>query len=177
MRFAVYQISRQGGRERNEDRMGYAYTRESGLFVLAEPVVCELVDGVPTMPECGWTPLVLNFAADQPIEMLASDAAFDIAGVGVCLDSDWPSAATPWLAVDLDRNGFIDAGHELFGSGTQLASGGRAAHGFVALAPFDDDHDGRRYSRNDGYRHSRYDDGHPGRALGHKKEHWHKKHR
>jgi serine/threonine protein phosphatase PrpC len=36
MKFSVYQISRQGGRERNEDRMGYAFTRESGLFVLAD---------------------------------------------------------------------------------------------------------------------------------------------
>jgi PPM family protein phosphatase len=36
MKFSVYQLSRQGGRERNEDRMGYAYTRESGLFVLAD---------------------------------------------------------------------------------------------------------------------------------------------
>ncbi len=36
MKFSVYQISRQGGRERNEDRMGYAYTRESGMFVLAD---------------------------------------------------------------------------------------------------------------------------------------------
>jgi len=36
MRFSVHQVSRQGGRERNEDRMGYAYTRESGLFVLAD---------------------------------------------------------------------------------------------------------------------------------------------
>ena len=36
MRFSVYQISRKGGREKNEDRMGYCYTRESGLFVLAD---------------------------------------------------------------------------------------------------------------------------------------------
>lgn len=36
MKFSVYQISRQGGRERNEDRMGYAYTREAGLLVLAD---------------------------------------------------------------------------------------------------------------------------------------------
>jgi serine/threonine protein phosphatase PrpC len=36
MKFSVYQISRQGGRQRNEDRIGYAYTRESGLFVLAD---------------------------------------------------------------------------------------------------------------------------------------------
>ena len=36
MRFSVYQVSRKGGREKNEDRMGYCYTRESGLFVLAD---------------------------------------------------------------------------------------------------------------------------------------------
>ena len=36
MRFAVYQVSRRGGREKNEDRMGYCYTRDSGLFALAD---------------------------------------------------------------------------------------------------------------------------------------------
>ncbi|MDH4050611.1 MAG: serine/threonine-protein phosphatase [Rubrivivax sp.] len=36
MRFAVYQISRKGGREKNEDRMGYCYTRDAGLFALAD---------------------------------------------------------------------------------------------------------------------------------------------
>jgi serine/threonine protein phosphatase PrpC len=36
MKFSVFQVSRQGGREKNEDRMGYCYTRESGLFVLAD---------------------------------------------------------------------------------------------------------------------------------------------
>jgi PPM family protein phosphatase len=36
MRFSVYQISRKGGREKNEDRMGYCYTRDSGLFAVAD---------------------------------------------------------------------------------------------------------------------------------------------
>jgi serine/threonine protein phosphatase PrpC len=36
MRFSVYQVSRKGGREKNEDRMGYCYTRDSGLFALAD---------------------------------------------------------------------------------------------------------------------------------------------
>ncbi|UCH16374.1 MAG: serine/threonine-protein phosphatase [Burkholderiales bacterium] len=36
MRFSVYQLSRKGGREKNEDRMGYCYTRDSGLFALAD---------------------------------------------------------------------------------------------------------------------------------------------
>ena len=36
MKFSVFQLSRIGGRVTNEDRMGYCYTRESGLFVLAD---------------------------------------------------------------------------------------------------------------------------------------------
>jgi serine/threonine protein phosphatase PrpC len=36
MRFSIYQVSRKGGREKNEDRMGYSYTREAGLFALAD---------------------------------------------------------------------------------------------------------------------------------------------
>jgi serine/threonine protein phosphatase PrpC len=36
MRFAVYQVSRKGGRAKNEDRMGYCYTRSAGLFALAD---------------------------------------------------------------------------------------------------------------------------------------------
>lgn len=36
MRFNVFQVSRRGGRETNEDRMGYCFTREAGLFALAD---------------------------------------------------------------------------------------------------------------------------------------------
>jgi serine/threonine protein phosphatase PrpC len=36
VRFSVYQVSRKGGREKNEDRMGYCYTRDAGLFALAD---------------------------------------------------------------------------------------------------------------------------------------------
>ena len=36
MKFSVFQASSQGGRKKNEDRMGYCYTRESGLFLLAD---------------------------------------------------------------------------------------------------------------------------------------------
>ena len=36
MKFSVFQVSRRGGRSRNEDRMGYCYTREAGLFLLAD---------------------------------------------------------------------------------------------------------------------------------------------
>lgn len=36
MKFSIFQISRKGSREINEDRMGYCYTRESGIFFLAD---------------------------------------------------------------------------------------------------------------------------------------------
>ena len=36
MKFSVFQVSRRGGRDTNEDRMGYSYTRGSGIFLLAD---------------------------------------------------------------------------------------------------------------------------------------------
>ena len=36
MKFSVFQVSRKGGRDANEDRMGYCYTRESVIFLLAD---------------------------------------------------------------------------------------------------------------------------------------------
>lgn len=36
MKFNVFQISRLGGRSNNEDRMGYCYTRDAALFLLAD---------------------------------------------------------------------------------------------------------------------------------------------
>jgi PPM family protein phosphatase len=36
MKFSIYQRSEQGGRKANEDRMGYTYTRESALFIMAD---------------------------------------------------------------------------------------------------------------------------------------------
>ena len=43
MQFSVYQVSRKGGREKNEDRMGYCYTRDAGLFALAARVLAQRV--------------------------------------------------------------------------------------------------------------------------------------
>jgi len=36
VKFGVFQVSRKGGREKNEDRMGYCYTRDAVLFALAD---------------------------------------------------------------------------------------------------------------------------------------------
>ena len=36
MKFSVFQVSRKGGRQLNEDRMGYSYTRSSSILLLAD---------------------------------------------------------------------------------------------------------------------------------------------
>ncbi|EDM74797.1 hemolysin-type calcium binding protein [Plesiocystis pacifica SIR-1] len=103
---------------------------------------CILVGGEPMWDwEACNTPLALSFDGG-PIEMVTSAASFDISGTGSCLGSDWPSADNPWLAIDLDGSGSIEAGSELFGSGSILASGRHAQNGFLALSEYDSDGDG-----------------------------------
>jgi len=91
------------------------------------------------------TPLVLvfdgsavSFAAD------AGTASFNLAPTGSApiLRTDWPTAATPWLAFDVDGDGKITSGAELFGSATALPDGRIARQGFEALAALDDTGDG-----------------------------------
>ena len=111
---------------------------------------CGLAGGMPTwvdedcVEESGesGTPLVLRFD-DAPIQLIPMGVdGFDIDGVGECDAYDWPSPDSPWLALDRDQSGGIERGAELFGSGTVLPHGGRAAQGFEALAVLDSDGDG-----------------------------------
>lgn len=110
--------------------------------------ICEVWEGEPEWREqyCN-TPLVLSFdqASVEFIEAEATPAAsFDITMQDeACLSTDWPTAATPWLALDRDGNGSIDGGDELFGSGTRLrGSSDHARNGFAALAELDANGDG-----------------------------------
>ena len=103
---------------------------------------CLLHDGVPvdnSGEDCA-TPLVLSFDG-RAVEYTSAHAEFAMAAGDGCGARDWPTAATPWLAIDLDRNGNIDGGHELFGTGSRLA--GRVDNGFAALAALDSNADGQ----------------------------------
>ncbi|CAN5924688.1 hypothetical protein BH11MYX4_BH11MYX4_65480 [soil metagenome] len=92
-------------------------------------------------PQPDNTPLVLVFDG-APVTYGARPAPFDLVGDDTSRATDWPSARTPWLAIDRDGNGRIDDGSELFGSMTLLGSGMRARNGFEALAELDTNHDG-----------------------------------
>jgi hypothetical protein len=112
---------------------------------LGGSALCLLDGGVPFWEDCEEdTPLVLSFDGAEPVMSDASAApAFDVGSGGACIQTDWPAAETPWLALDRDQSGTIDGGHELFGSGTVLRSGKRAKHGFLALSELDSNGDGR----------------------------------
>ncbi len=87
------------------------------------------------------TPLVLSFDG-APVTFQASARAFAINGL-MSVATDWPTARTPWLALDRNSNGTVDDGGELFGSATVLKSGERAENGFIALRELDTDGDGQ----------------------------------
>jgi hypothetical protein len=117
-------------------------------------MTCELVDGEVCTTD--WneadcqTPLVLSFDGG-PVEYLADrEHGFDLNG-GRSTVTDWPTARTPWLALDRDGNGRIDDGAELFGSLTVLSSGRRAPHGFAALRELDANGDGRLTPEDPGF--------------------------
>ncbi len=87
------------------------------------------------------TPLVFSFDGASA-KMSDAPGAFDLSP-SMSVATDWPSASTPWLALDRNHNGNIDDGGELFGSATRLSVGSFAANGFAALAELDTNHDGR----------------------------------
>jgi hypothetical protein len=82
------------------------------------------------------TPLLVSFDGAVPRMAPASAARFAFHR-GDPIASEWPTAATPWIALDRDGDGAITAGDELFGD----ASGAR--DGFEALTALDANHDGR----------------------------------
>ena len=75
---------------------------------------------------------------------------FDIDGDGQVEWTNWTSSdqRDAFLARDLDGNGMIDSGRELFGDATLLADGSTAPHGYIALAELDQPENG---GNGDGY--------------------------
>jgi hypothetical protein len=99
----------------------------------------------PQNGQGGDTPITLDLSGHGMIETCAAaghgQVSFDLRGDGVRRRSDWVGGGTALLALDLDGDGRITSGRELFGSGTRI--GGRSAvDGYEALAAYDADGDG-----------------------------------
>lgn len=84
------------------------------------------------------TPLV--FSRTQDLALRPASGRFEFEP-GQPVFSAWPDAQTAWLVRDLDDDGQITSGRELFGSFTRVGDR-RAANGFGALAALDADGDG-----------------------------------
>ena len=97
-------------------------------------------------PTCE-TPLVVAFDG-QPIDFAPAGHDRFAFVPGDPAATDWPTEATPWIALDLDGDGAITSGAELFGSSTVLANGARALNGFAALAALDANGDGTLDARD-----------------------------
>ncbi|MEK0427880.1 MAG: hypothetical protein RL001_407, partial [Pseudomonadota bacterium] len=68
--------------------------------------------------------------------------SFDIDNDGQVEKTGWIARNTGLLVRDLNEDALINHGGELFGEGTVLRNGARAANGYVALAEMDSNHDG-----------------------------------
>jgi len=95
-----------------------------------------------------YSPLVLDFTnVGRPnfTSMDESKVRFDLNGDGVKERTGWIGGygGVGLLALDLNSNGSIDNGLELFGEGTRIVSNGRRARdGYSALAQYDSNRDG-----------------------------------
>jgi hypothetical protein len=89
------------------------------------------------------TPLVLDLNGDGIQTLNASNGViFDINNDGQVEKTGWASATDGLLVRDLNGDGQINDGGELFGEGTVLADGTKAKDGYVALRALDSNLDG-----------------------------------
>ncbi len=96
-----------------------------------------------------WSPIVLDLDGDG-IETKAIDsgAFFDHDANGFAESSGWVAGDDGLLVRDLNGNGRIDSGRELFGNETLLPDGQKASNGFVALQALDENSDGKLDSQD-----------------------------
>jgi len=91
------------------------------------------------------SPLVLDLKPNRKLQTIApelSNAMFDLQATGMKQRVGWIAKDTGLLALDMNNNGKIDNGRELFGDFTKLKSGSLAANGYEALADHDSNKDG-----------------------------------
>ncbi|MDR1285147.1 MAG: hypothetical protein LBJ88_02985, partial [Campylobacteraceae bacterium] len=89
-------------------------------------------------------PLVLdlNFNSKTSVGIGNNFTYFDYDGDGFRERTAWSEAEDAILAMDINRNGIIDNGSELFGSYTKLSDGSFAKDGYEALSQYDENGDG-----------------------------------
>ncbi|QDQ26991.1 hypothetical protein FNU76_11800 [Chitinimonas arctica] len=93
-------------------------------------------------PEKITSPIVLDLDGDGVETTALGGAYFDFDGDGFSEKTSWASPDDGLLVNDINGDGLISTGRELFGNNTLLKNGQLAANGFQALAEQDDNGDG-----------------------------------
>ena len=91
------------------------------------------------------SPIIFDLNGDG-VTTVAKDSdivRFDLDNNGFAERTGWVNKYDGLLVRDLNGNGRIDNGSELFGNYTKLANGQMAANGFEVLNDLDDNHDGQ----------------------------------
>ncbi len=89
------------------------------------------------------TPLMLDLNGDGVYTTSVDQGvAFDIEGNGQVVQTAWSDGKDGFLVLDVNHDGTINSGRELFGNGTLLANGSKARDGFEALTQYDGNQDG-----------------------------------
>ena len=98
------------------------------------------------------SPLVLNLGdGGVQTKNIAAGVSFDMAATGKAVTTGWITGNEGFLVRDLNNNGVIDSGAEMFGTSTTLASGEKASTGFAALGALDSNHDGVINAKDDAF--------------------------
>jgi VCBS repeat-containing protein len=98
------------------------------------------------------TPLVLDLNGDGVQTTSISEGThFDLLNNGTKQSVGWVSKQDGLLAIDLNHDGKINSGAELFGNHTLLADGSRARDGWQALGQYDSNHDGKIDVQDDAF--------------------------
>jgi Ca2+-binding RTX toxin-like protein len=103
-----------------------------------------LVVADTTVVNNNYTPpivLDLNGNLTTSITLESSNVYFDYDGDGVKEKTAWIESGDALLSMDLNGDGLINNGSELFGNYTKLADGSLASDGYTALAQYDSNHD------------------------------------
>ena len=115
---------------------------------LPKEPICKIKDLFGTAEEVR-SPLVVDLDGDG-VETVTAEGGvyFDHDANGFKENSGWVGQDDGILVRDINGNGIIDNGTELFGNNSVLSSGEKAVNGFEALKDLDDNNDGI-FDRND----------------------------
>jgi Ca2+-binding RTX toxin-like protein len=126
-----------------DDLLSVLRDKETGG--LLGPIARSMDDLMRTAERVFLSPLALDLDGDG-VETLGLEPAaihFDHDADGLAERTGWIAADDGLLVLDHNGDGLIDTGAELFGNNTRQADGSLAAHGFAALAAWDQDGNGR----------------------------------